>query len=57
MFCVQFLTFGRTREHFVTIPSTQTKFPRYDEVKVRGVTCFDPKLQIINKCQRIKSFS
>lgn len=54
MLCEQFLTFGRTREHFVTIPSTQTKFPRYDEVKVRGVTCFDPKLQIINKCQSIK---
>ena len=40
------LTFGRTREHFVTIPSTQTRLPRKDEVSVRGVTCLAPKLKI-----------
>jgi len=42
------LTFGRTSEHFVTIPSTHTKFPRNDEVKVLGVTCFAPKLSTSN---------
>ena len=34
--------------HLVTIPSTQTMLPRKREVKLRGVTCFAPKLLKIN---------
>lgn len=30
--------------HFVTIPSTHTRFPKYRELRFLGVTCLLPKL-------------
>ena len=36
---------GAAHLHLVTMPSTQTRLPRYLLVRVRGVTCLLPKLK------------
>ena len=41
--------------HLVTMPSTQTRLPRYRLVSVRGVTCLLPKLK--HRCCSISTHS
>ena len=41
--CTDLATFGATREHLVTTPSRHTRWFRWEEVRLRGDTWWEPK--------------